>query len=380
MENEIPENATSKPHGLGDRQALSCTIIRPAGWRHKSLSTHAANFTLGCGHGCKFCYVPAITRSRSAILTKAGISDADASWGSYGFVRPWDDDEFRRSLATAEAYLGPWDGHRAIFLSSTSDAYQSIELDSPAVSWRENERLRSSVTRALELIASESTMRVRVLTRSDAVLVDLPLFSRLAQQNRVLVGMSLPTVNDDLAAIYEPHAPPPSRRLATLQTLHAAGIPVYIAMAPVYPELGPSDVEAVLEAVRGLNPWTVFSEPINVRGGNVGRIESAFREDQRIRKAMETGWPFAGVFQDQWAAAAVQQLKLVEQIGAASGMPIHLWPDEALDSELAWQVAVAVLGEDMVGTWSSYRQWLRRCWAKVSDWPGEPRGRVLHIL
>ena len=81
--------------------------------------------------------------------------------------------------------------------------------------------------------------------------------------------MSLPTLRNDLAKLYEPKAPPPSTRLATLRAAKEAGLNVYVAMAPTYPECDEVDLRATLEAVVELKPITVFHEPINIRAENV---------------------------------------------------------------------------------------------------------------
>lgn len=74
------------------------------------------------------------------------------------------------------------------------------------------------------------TLNVRILTRSPLVRADFDLFQSFGK--RLLFGMSLPTLRNDLARIYEPKAPAPSQRLATLKAARKAGFHVYIAIAP----------------------------------------------------------------------------------------------------------------------------------------------------
>lgn len=84
--------------------------------------------------------------------------------------------------------------------------------------------------------------------------------------------MSLPTLRNDLAKVYEPKAPAPSQRLAALHAAREAGLNVYVAMAPTYPECDENDLCATLKAIAELKPLTVFHEPINIRAENVQRI------------------------------------------------------------------------------------------------------------
>ena len=86
--------------------------------------------------------------------------------------------------------------------------------------------------------------------------------------------MSLPTLRNDLAKVYEPKAPAPSQRLAALRAARAAGLHVYVAIAPTYPECDEADLRATLRAVAEVEPVTIFYEPINIRAENVERIQS----------------------------------------------------------------------------------------------------------
>jgi len=58
------------------------------------------------------------------------------------------------------------------------------------------------VRRSLELIRDESTLNVRILTRSPMARLDFDLYSTFG--NRLVFGMSLPTLRNELAKVYEP--------------------------------------------------------------------------------------------------------------------------------------------------------------------------------
>jgi hypothetical protein len=75
-------------------------------------------------------YVPsAATIKQGPMLANYGVKDADAEWGDYVLLRPWDESKFLASLRAAEATpsakLKP-DGNRAVFYCSTTDPYQVI--------------------------------------------------------------------------------------------------------------------------------------------------------------------------------------------------------------------------------------------------------------
>ena len=113
------------------------------------------------------------------------------------------------------------------------------------------------------------------LCRSPLARADFDLFKSFGP--RLLFGMSLPTLRNDLAKVYEPKAPAPSQRLAALRAAREAGLHVYVAVAPTYPECDETDLRATLKAVAEIEPVTIFHEPINIRAENVARIEAHAR-------------------------------------------------------------------------------------------------------
>lgn len=327
-------------------------------FKFKSLSNFSFNTAVGCGHGCRFCYVPdTSTKKLTPQLAALGVSDPDAQWGRYVFPRRWDEKKFLASLRRAEsipaAELAP-DGHRAIMFCTTTDPYQFILNPDAGIRRELNETHRHLVRRALELIRDESTLNVRILTRSPLAREDFELMASL--EHRLLFGMSLPTLNDRLARIYEPHAPAPSKRLETLRAAKVAGLHVYVAVAPTYPECDAADLHATLEAVAGLDPVTVFHEPINIRAENVERIRvHAESIGQTVNTAV-----FATP--DSWRTYAVGQLQMVERIAGEVGLAdrLHLWPDASLKTNTALFTYNNPL---------EMHRWIRRWHERVSEWP-----------
>lgn len=334
-------------------------------FKFKSLSCWSYNIAIGCAHACRFCYVPEVsTRRMSGLLAQHGVSDPDAEWGAYVFLRQWDERAFRRSLAAAErtplSDLNP-DGNRAVMLCTTTDPYQVIRNDLPERQRELQNHLQDNlVARALRIILEESSLNVRILTRSPLARRDFDLMAQFG--NRLLFGMSLPTLNNQLAKIYEPKASAPSQRLATLQAAKLAGLNVYVAVAPVYPECDAADMEAILRAVKELDPVTIFMEPINIRADNISRIGA---HAQELNTTLKTE-----VFND-WPLYALDQLIMFEHLAEDHGLKdrLHLWPDQALGSKAnrgrfgrsRWNSASGLL---------TYSDWLHYCWSRISAWPG----------
>ena len=132
------------------------------------------------------------------------------------------------------------------------------------------------------------------------------------------------------------------------------GIPVYVAVAPTYPEQGEEDLAKVLGAVAALQPVTVFHEPINIRAENVERMKS---------EAQALGFEFMDhVFstKEDWEGYAITQLQTAQAVAGNLGLGsvFHPWPDANLGSK---RVRYAFgLG---------YSAWIDECWNRISAWP-----------
>jgi DNA repair photolyase len=353
------------PHlGVDTRQSeavgfwRSPALIQPNNFVYKSLSEWALNIAVGCSHACRFCYVPsAATIKQGPHLRSFGIADADEEWGSYVLLRQWDETKFLASLRTAERTpankLKP-DGNRAIIYCSTTDPYQVIHHPEASRQKELGAAARYLVTRSLELVRAQSTLNVRILTRSPLARLDFELFKSFG--NRLLFGMSLPTTRNDLARVYEPKAPSPSLRLATLIAAKEAGLHVYVAIAPTYPECDREDLCRTLSAVAKLEPVTIFHEPINIRAENVARIE---RTAVDLRVPLRTS-VFATT--ENWLQYSLDALRTVESIAKELGLAehLHLWPDKSLGSRKIIQRMRDI---------DDYERWLHAWWSRCSEWP-----------
>ncbi len=262
------------------------------------------------------------------------------------------------------------DGNRAVVYCSTTDPYQVIYAADSGKGRELNDAARHLVTRSLELIRDESTLNVRILTRSPLARCDFDLFRSFGP--RLLFGMSLPTLNDKLSRVYEPKAPSPSQRLATLRAAADAGLHVYVAMAPTYPECEEGALRATLATVGTLNPITIFHESINIRAENVARIEE---HAQSLGLAVRSD-VFAT--KEAWQDYALSSLRTVERIAKELKLSerLHLWPDKALGSKAA--IARSNNPETHIA-------WLNKWWNRISEWlspspPPRSRPTKAHAL
>ena len=330
-------------------------------FKFKSLSSWALNLHMGCGHGCRFCFVPdTSTNKRATLLRTHGVANPVADWGDYVLVRPWDEKKFMSSLRKAENTdpgLLNADGNRAVFLCSTTDPYQVIRNPDPGKQKVLDQLARRVVRKALTAIRDHSTLNVRILTRSPLAREDFDLFKSFG--NRLVLGTSLPTLDPVISNLYEGKTSAPKHRLKLLIDAHTAGINTYVAVAPVFPECGHQGMLDVFEAVKAANPCTIFMEPVNLRLGIAERIQSeAMKHGRQIDMTPYTNTT-------AWSQYAITTLRDAERAAATAGVidRLHLWPDhQALGSK-----GVINRQPDPIG----YLKWLSGYWERISEWPGK---------
>lgn len=153
----------------------------------------------GCAHACSYCYVPDTIRAERR------------NWGSYVMVKK--DLPTRLALAMQKAHK------HTVYFSTGTDPYQPAEAE-------------HRITRKCLEVLARKDWPVEVLTRSPLVLRDLDLFTQFSQ---VRVGLSIPTLDDDLRRVLEPHAPAIPARLRALRKLSEAGIPTFANYTPACP-------------------------------------------------------------------------------------------------------------------------------------------------
>jgi DNA repair photolyase len=124
-----------------------------------------------------------------------------------------------------------------ITLGINTDAYQPVER-----------QLR--LTRRILEILYETNHPVSIITKSSLIERDLDLIAPMAKQGLIHIGLSITTLNSDLARRLEPRAAAPKRRLQTLAILSEAGIPVSVLIAPLIPMLNDSELENILQQSR----------------------------------------------------------------------------------------------------------------------------------
>ncbi len=177
----------------------------------------------GCEHGCIYCYA---RPTHEYFGLSAGLD-----FETKIFVKT-----DAASLLRAELMKKSWEP-QVIALSGVTDCYQPIER-----------KLR--ITRSVIEVMAEFRNPMTVITKNHLVTRDIDLFKDLHEHRCISVNLSITTLRKDLQQIMEPRTSIPSRRLAAVEQLAKAGIPVGIMVAPIIPGLTDEEMPAILQAAR----------------------------------------------------------------------------------------------------------------------------------
>jgi DNA repair photolyase len=124
---------------------------------------------------------------------------------------------------------------QTIAISGVTDCYQPAER-------------KFGLTRACLGVLVEFRNPVVIITKNHLVTRDLDLLSELARHRAAAVVVSITTLDPELARLMEPRTSTPSRRLAAIEALAAARVPVGVNVAPIIPGLTDAEVPAILKA------------------------------------------------------------------------------------------------------------------------------------
>ncbi len=196
----------------------------------------------GCSHGCIYCYA----RPTHEYL---GLS-AGLDFESKILVKEDAPELLRKQLSSPR-----WKP-QVLSISGVTDCYQRIEK-------------KLQITRRCLEVLAEFRNPVAIVTKNHLVTRDTDLLSELARYDAAVVAVSLTTLDDDLRRIMEPRTSRPVRRLAAIEVVARAGIPVGVMNAPVIPGLNdhelPNLISAAAEAGASFAAYTPVRLPYAVR-------------------------------------------------------------------------------------------------------------------
>ena len=183
--------------------------------------TASVNVYRGCEHGCAYCYA----RPTHEFLGFSPGLDFETK-----IVVKYNAPELlRRELSSLK-----WKP-QTIAMSGVTDCYQPAER-------------KLQLTRRVLEVLLEFRNPVGIVTKNHLVTRDVDLLAQLAKFNAAVVYLSLTTLDAELTPKLEPRASLPKMRLAAIRTLHDAGVPVGVMLAPMIPGLNDHEMPNLLAA------------------------------------------------------------------------------------------------------------------------------------
>lgn len=194
---------------------------------------------IGCRFGCMYCYASFMGRYHGK-----EISD----WGEYVFAKINAPDILKKEIKKLK-YNGVG---KELFFSSVTDPYQGIEA-------------KYKLTQQCLKIIIENDFEgiVSILTKSDLVTRDIPLFKKI---KNVTVGLTITSINDSISRYFEKFAPPVSARLKALQKLNENGIHTYAFIGPLLPHyvVQTKELENLFKKIRETGTKNIYVEHLNL--------------------------------------------------------------------------------------------------------------------
>lgn len=220
----------------------------------------------GCEHGCIYCFA---RPSHAYLGLSPGLDFETRLVAREGAAAVLARELARRSYRPAVIAIG-----------TNTDPYQPVERE-------------ARIMREVLEVLWDHRHPVAIVTKGTLIERDLDILSKMAAENLVRVGVSITTLDRDLARALEPRVPGPARRLETIRRLAGAGVQVRAMVSPVIPALTDPEMEAILAAAQGAGAvaasWIMLRLPREVAPlfrdwlerhypGRAGRVMARVRE------------------------------------------------------------------------------------------------------
>ena len=189
---------------LESRSILNRSVSRRGLWFSWSINPYR-----GCEFACRYCYARythEFMEMKPEEFEQRIFIKQNAAWLL--------EQELRRVRDGEEIALG-----------TATDPYQPVER-------------RSRVTQSLlEVFARKQGLRIGLVTKSTLIERDIPLLQKIAENNALVLHVTITTANASLARLLEPRAPRPDLRFRTVARLRAAGLKTGVLCSPLLPGL-----------------------------------------------------------------------------------------------------------------------------------------------
>jgi DNA repair photolyase len=203
---------------------------------------YSINPYIGCEHGCTYCYSPSIFRSR----------DVSINWGRFVKAKINISDILLHQINKVQP--------GTIGIGTVTDPYQPLE------------RNLELTRKCIEVISSKS-FPASIQTKSSLILRDKDLIN----PDNFDIGVTITTLNKDLARLIQPNAPKPDTLIEVLDEFFTKKVYTWIFLGPIIPEIN-DDYENLYGIIKLAKKTksTLYYDKLNLRLWVKERIEDSF--------------------------------------------------------------------------------------------------------
>lgn len=216
--------------GLRVREVTVKSIMSPS-----KLADYTLNPYAGCEHGCVYCYARFATR----------FSHPNEAWGSFVDVRV----NAPQLLEKEASRKRPG----RVYISSVSDGWQPLEA-------------KRYLTRQCLEVLLKRNYPLFIQTKNALVQRDFDLIRGHAN---VELGTTLTTVDARVAALFEPRASTPAKRIEVVSRAKDIGVSTFVFLGPLLPYISDrgDGLRELLDAVLRIGPDYFLVDRLNQRFG-----------------------------------------------------------------------------------------------------------------
>ena len=221
------------------------------------VSDYTVNPYVGCQHRCTYCYARFMKR----------FTGHKELWGEFVDAKINAPDLLQREIGK----MPPG----RVWVSGVCDPYQPLE------------KTYELTKKCLEILIQHD-WPITIQTKSSLVLRDMNLLKRT---DKIEVGLSVTTGDEEVRRLFEPGAPPIKERVKALDELHLASIRTFAMVAPMLPK-----AEELATTLRGKVDYVLINRMNYHYGDWVYRkhnLESAKNDDFFFLKGRELAPAFA---------------------------------------------------------------------------------------
>lgn len=202
---------------------------------------YCINPYVGCSHYCVYCYARFMKR----------FTGHTEEWGDFLDIKI-------NAPEILEKQLSRKFKRGTVLLGSVSDVYQPIER-------------KYEITRKILKVLLKHNFPISILTKSDLVFRDIDL---LKQFSECEVGLTITSLDENVARNFESGASNPQKRLNALAELKKARIKTYGFIGPILPEI--TNLRDIFFKLQDKVDY-VMVESLNLRCGNKEKVKTIIR-------------------------------------------------------------------------------------------------------